>query len=135
MQTVSTIEAQLPNGLHDAVLRCYGVDLERKTAWLYFDVWVGDLDSKVEEERERYRPGTLTLKDLRYFVVEPPSGKITLTIEPFASSASDPKHDRINPSVELPEPPSGTFQASFFLYLLEAFIHICAGEAHFEYEA
>ena len=134
MQTVRDIETLLPNGLHDAVLRRYGVDLEKGEASLRFDVWVGDLEASEEAEREKYRAGTLELTGVRYFVVEPPSTELQLAFEPFSSSAADPDVQEVRASVPLPEAPEGTFRACFFLYAVEAFIHVCASDARFAYD-
>ena len=134
MQTVEDIETLLPNGLHDAVLKRYGVDMEKGEASLYFDVWVGELEASDEADREAYRAGTLELSGVRYFVVEPPSKELQLVFEPFSSSAANPGTQEVRASVSLPEAPEGTFRACFFLYAVEAFIHVCASNARFAYD-
>lgn len=130
---IEDIESKLPNGLHDAVLTKFVVDYEDKVASLFFDIWVGDLDSKHEEERELYKSGILYLRDLKYFVVEPPDSEVKLKLEPFSSSAGNPEVEKIKPCVKLPDAPEGTFKAYFFLYLLNSFIHVCASEVEFTY--
>ena len=130
--SIEEVEKTLPNGLHDAVIRRHVVDYEKHTLELNIDVWVGDLDSKAEEERERYKSGILRFEGLEYFVIEPPS-ELKVLFEPFSFSAGNPAVDKIKPSVVLPEAPEGTFLTFFFIYKLEAFIHICASKVEFNY--
>ena len=130
--SIEKIERSLPNGLHDAIMRKHVVNYENRTLEFYVDVWVGDLDAKDEEEREKYRPGKLKFEGLEYFVIEPPSD-VKVLFEPFSFSAGNPEVDKIKPSVTLPEPPEGTFCTFLFIYKLEAFMHICASEVEFNY--
>ena len=130
--SIEEVEKSLPNGLHDAVMRKHLVDYEKRTLELHIDVWVGDLDSKVEKDRELYKSGTLRFEGLEYFVIEPPS-EVKVLFEPFSFSAGNPEVDKIKPSVILPETPEGTFLTFFFIYKLEAFMHICASKVEFNY--
>ena len=132
--SIQDIEASLPNGLHDAVLRRYVVDYETRSASLSFEVWIGDVDSEEEPERECTRPGTLSLRGLAYFVVEPPGPESPLAFEPPATSAGDPVEDEVRPAAPLPAAPEGTFRAYFFLHSMNAFIHLCAAEAQFSFD-
>jgi len=125
--SIEEVEKSLPNGLHDAVVRKHVVDYEKRTMEFNIDVWVGDLDSSVEEERERYKPGILRFEGLVYFVIEPPS-EVKAIFGPFSFSAGNPEVDKIKPSVILPESPEGTFLTFFFIYKLEAFMYICASK-------
>lgn len=129
---IEEVEKSLPNGLHDAVMRKHVVDYENRTLEFDIDVWVGDLDSKDEEEREKYKSGKLKFEGLEYFVIEPPSD-VKVLFEPFSFSAGNPEVDKIKASVILPEAPAGTFRAFFFIYKLEAFMHICASKVEFNY--
>lgn len=99
----------------------------------HIDIWVGDLNSKVEEERECYQSGVLRFEGLEYFIIEPPFG-VKVLFKPFSFSAGDPKIDEIKPSVILPESPEGTFRTFFFIYMLEAFMRICASKVEFNYD-
>ncbi len=130
--SIEEVEKSLPNGLHDAVMRRHVVNYENRTLEFDIDIWVGNLDSDIEEERERYKSGTLKFEGLEYFVLEPPS-EVQLVFEPFSFSAGNPEVDEIKPSVVLPTAPKGTFQTFFFIYKLEAFMHICAAEVEFKY--
>ena len=130
--SIEDIERTLPNGLHDAIMLKHVVDYEKQTLEFYINVWVGDLDSSIEVERERYKEGVLKFEGLEYFVIEPP-GEVKLLFEPFSFSAGNPEVDKIKPVVILPESPEGTFKAFFFIYKLEAFMHICASKVEFKY--
>ena len=132
--SIEEIERALPNGLHDAILRKHVVDYENRTLEFHVDVWIGDLDSKIDEERECYKPGVVRFEGLEYFIIEPPCG-VKARFEPFSFSAGNPALDKIKPSVVLPEPPTGTLRAFFFIYKLEAFMHICAAKVGFKYDA
>ena len=130
--SIEEVEKTLPNGLHDAVMRKHIVNYENRTLVFDIDVWVGDLDSKHVEEREKYKPGILKFEGLEYFVIEPPS-VVKVTVEAFSFSAGNPELDVIKPSVILPKAPEGTFRTFFFIYKLEAFMHICASKVEFNY--
>ena len=129
---IEEIEEQLPNGLHDAVLRKHAVDYAARTLVVDIDVWVGNLESGDATEREHYQPGVLTFEGLEYFVIEP-SPEPEAVIEPFSFSAGNPDTEEIKPSVSLPTQREGTFRAYFFVYRLNAFMHICATGVSFEY--
>lgn len=131
---IEDIERGLPNGLHDAVMRKHIVDYEKHTVTFYIDVWVGDLDSKIKEEKECYKGGVLKFSGLEYFVIEPPS-EVNVLFEPFSFSPGNPDTDKIKPSSNLPETPEGTFCTYFFVYSLNAFMHICSSEVTFSYDA
>ena len=130
--SIEEVEKSLPNGLHDAVMRKHVVDYESRTVEFDIDVWVGDLDSKHEEEREKYKSGKLKFEGVEYFVIEPPSD-VKVLFETFSFSAGNPEVDKIKPSVSLPEISEGTFRTFFFIYKLEAFMHICASKVEFNY--
>ena len=132
---IEDVESTLPNGLHDAVLKKFEVDFEAKTATFFFNVWVGDLNSKSKEIREAYRSGVLTLHDLKYIIIDPPSAEINFKVEPFSSSTGDHDTQNIPSTINLPAAPEGTFRQWFFLYKIETFIHVCAAEAVFSYDA
>ena len=68
--TIDELEADLPNGLHDALLRTFSSDVPERRAEFILDVWLGDLGSSVTAERERYRAARLELLGLAYLVVD-----------------------------------------------------------------
>lgn len=130
--SIEEIERALPNGLHDAIMLKHVVDYKNRALEFYIKVWVGDLDSSIEAERERYKEGVLKFEGLEYFIIEPP-GEVKLLFEPFSFSAGNPEVDKIKPVVTLPESPAGTFKTFFFIYKLEAFMHICASKVEFKF--
>src|SRR3954466_6198508 len=67
---IGDIEDDLPNGLHDAVLRTFSSDLVLRRAEFILDVWLGDLHSAAPSERERRRPARLELLGLAYLVLD-----------------------------------------------------------------
>ena len=67
---IGDIEADLPNGLHDALLRTFSSDPVLRRAEFILDVWLGDLHSAAPSERERYRAARLELVGLTYLIVD-----------------------------------------------------------------
>src|SRR5205814_2719528 len=65
------LEADLPNGLHDSLLRTFSSDPTERRADFILDVWIGDLHSSATSERERRRPACLELLGLTYLVLDP----------------------------------------------------------------
>jgi hypothetical protein len=70
--TLDELRNSLPNGLHDARLKTVSVDYTKQEARLALDIWVGDLDSEIESEREAYKEAEVTLNGLLFWVSEPP---------------------------------------------------------------
>src|SRR4051812_9942322 len=70
--SIDDIEAGLPNGLHDSRLHTFSSAGADRRAEFVLDVWVGDLHSTVQKERERYRRARLELLGLGYLIVEDP---------------------------------------------------------------
>jgi hypothetical protein len=130
--SIVEIERELPNGLHDAVMRRHVVDYEKRILEFSIDVWVGNLDSEDRDERDHYESGNLRFEGLVYFVIEPCT-ELKVCFEPFSFSAGDPSVNGIKPFVSLPESPSGTFRTYFFVYKLNAFMHICASKVEFKF--
>jgi hypothetical protein len=86
----------LPNGLHDAKLRSFRLDLQRRRLAMELDVWVDD--PAESNFQERYRRALLELvvagqfvveaADIRYPFQEARSVRIDLSIEREASESS-----------------------------------------------
>ena len=130
---IAGIERSLPNGLHDAILSRYEIDYEARTAKLHLQVWVGDLDSEVEAEREKYTAAVLMLQGLRYWAIEPPSKEISLRSGPYACDTGSVENVNTHTARELPAAEAGTFRGYFFLYAIEAFAYFCADDASIEF--
>jgi hypothetical protein len=62
--TFDEIEAQLPNGFHDAFLRGIAVDYLQRRAVFDLEVWIAGPDWTIRAEREAYRRVSLTLTGL-----------------------------------------------------------------------
>jgi hypothetical protein len=120
------LAAQLPNGFHDARLRAHSADPAQGRAELVMDVWIGDLQSSVNSERERRSAARLELLGLAYFVVDerdlryPLTGEAPVQID--ACAADD------NPELAR-QVPRGGFAGRFFVTEWNAFIHFAALEA------
>lgn len=73
--TPADIDASLPNGFHDALLRRLDVDFAGAEVRFGFEFWVGDLDAETEEGREAMRPGVLRLTGMTSMSIEPPDAR------------------------------------------------------------
>jgi hypothetical protein len=123
---IDELEAGLPNGLHDSLLRTFSSDATARRAEFILDVWIGDLHSDATSERERRCPARLELLGLVYFVVDaadprhPPLERKPLQID-FCGADDDPERSR--------QVPAGGFAGRFFVSEWNAFIHFAAQEA------
>src|SRR4026209_1489392 len=70
--TLDDVVAELPNGLHDALLRTLTIDFVARRATFTMRAWVGKADAETIAEREAYRPLTLSVSGLLWCIVEPP---------------------------------------------------------------
>ena len=124
--SIDDIEAGLPNGLHDSRLHTFSSAAAEGRAEFVLDVWVGDLHSTVQYERERYRRARLELLGLGYLIVEDPDPryrpgeKSPVQID---SCAADDDADRLR------RVPEGGFAGRFFISDWNAYIHFAALEA------
>jgi hypothetical protein len=123
---IDELEAGLPNGLHDALLRTLSTDRGEGRAEFILDIWLGDLHSSVTAERERYRPARLELLGLAYLVLDDRDPRYAavdgdlLRIDACAAD-DDPERSRLVPS--------GGFAGRFFVTEWNAFIHFAALDA------
>ena len=120
------LEADLPHGFHDSVLRTFSSDMDERRAEFVLDVWVGDLNSAETADRERYRPARLELLGLGYLIVDdrdprqPPFELAPVQIDACAPD-DDPERAR--------QVPPGGFAGRFFVTEWNAFIHFSALDA------
>jgi hypothetical protein len=124
--TIDEIAADLPNGLHDSLLRTFSSNPNQRRAELVLDVWLGDLHSHATTERERYRPARLELLGLTYFVVEEPdprylSGDVSPVLIDLCAADDDPARSR--------QVPEGAFSGRFFVNDWNSSIHFAALDA------
>ncbi|HXU83744.1 MAG TPA: hypothetical protein VN914_20260 [Polyangia bacterium] len=123
---IEELEAELPNGFHDARLREFSSDPAGARGEFILDVWIGDLHSPAEADRERRRPARLELLGLAYLVVDDPEprypGAAASPVQIEACAADD------NPELARQVPKDG-FAGRFFVTEWNAFIHFAAREA------
>ena len=122
---LDTLEADLPNGLHDARLRSYSSDPVERKAEFVLDVWLGDLHSTATSERERRRAARLELLGLVYLLVDNLDPRYPVTGAPVQidSCAADDNKELAS------QVPEGGFAGRFFITEWNAFIHFAAVEA------
>ena len=129
MQAIEAIEANLPNGFHDALLRELHVDYVAHRAVFALDV----LTSTPESERDQeYRRGELTILDALFIIVDPPGMHCSLK----RTSPSRIDCGSGQPStapIELPTIPAGYFLHWFFIDDLNAFVRVAARSATFNW--
>ena len=120
---IDELAAELPNGLHDALLRSYSEDPARQRAEFLIDVWLGDLHSAVPAERERRRVARLELLGLAYLVVDDGDPRFPITngvpVQIDCCAADE------NPQLTGQVPERG-FAGRFFVTEWNAFIHFAA---------
>jgi hypothetical protein len=123
---IDEIEADLPNGLHDALLRTFSSDPAERRAEFILDVWLGDLHSSAASRRECYRPARLELLGLAYLVLDASHSRYRATeaspVQIDACAADD------NPERSRQVPREG-FAGRFFVTEWNAFIHFAALDA------
>jgi hypothetical protein len=123
---LDTLEAELPNGLHDARLRSYSSDPVERRAEFVLDVWLGDLHSSAASDRERRRAARLELLGVAYLVVDDLDPRYPVTTGApvqIDSCAADDNTELAN------QVPAGGFAGRFFVTEWNAFIHFAAVEA------
>jgi hypothetical protein len=129
--TLKEIEADLPNGLHDAQIKRIEIDYEKRTAKFSLLLWTGDLSSEDESLRETYEEGELIIKDFIYCIIEPPDPTYPhSSASPITISAGSTTEQTINPQPKVRlESPEGAFAYWFFVREWNSFIHIAGMDA------
>lgn len=120
--TIEEINQSLPNGFHDSGITGVRIDYIQRTAEIDMELWFSGPD---DEDPEKYRPATLFISDLIYFVIEPPGHPNTSHGEP---SLVDGGSSELDQAVgQLPKSlPAGAFTYWFFVSSWNSFIHIAA---------
>jgi predicted RNase H-like HicB family nuclease len=75
-KALSNAEVVIREWIETARVLRVTIDYESRRGDLLFDLWVGDPESLHESVRERYRRGTLSLRGLHFWVVEPPATEL-----------------------------------------------------------
>jgi hypothetical protein len=120
------VEADLPHGFHDSLLRTFSSSPDEQRAEFVLDVWVGDLRSASMTDRERRRPARLELLGLGYLIIEEPDRRqAPMELAPVQIDAcgADDDPDRTR------QVPPGGFAGRFFVTEWNSFIHFAALEA------
>ena len=120
------LEADLPNGLHDALLRTFSSDAAEQRAEFILDIWIGDLHSPLMSERECRRPARLEFLGLTYLVVDAANPRhVLIECSPVQLDTCGADGD-LERSRQVPP---GGFAGRFFVTEWNSFIHFAALEA------
>ncbi len=123
--TIEEIAQSLPNAFHDSSIFGVRLDYVKRTAEIDMELWFSQPD---EADQEKYRPATLLISELIYFVIEPPGYPNTMHAEPSlvdgGSSAVERSTSRLPESL-----PRQAFTYWFFVDSWNSFIHIAASDA------
>jgi hypothetical protein len=112
-ESLLELERSLPNGLHDALLRSFRVDLLRRRLAMDLDVWVDDPEE--DGFRERYRRALLEVGVAGSFSVEEPDSRY-----PFRDAGPV----RIDLSIQREACEAGPERARFFVNEWNSFITV-----------
>ena len=127
---LQALEEELPNGLHDALLRAISIDVVGQAAELDLDIWVGDLDSETVAVREAYRPVRIRLSGLVYLIVDPPGpGYTSLLGSPLRIDLCDPDPG----AIPLKTIPDTEFAARIFVSEWNSFIRFAARDVDLQW--
>ena len=95
----------LPNGFHDAELHEYRHIFKSNSVELIMDVWIGDIDSGNEEDRERCKSAVLTLRDLIFWIAEVPADLANNLNGSVSIDIGEVETLNIKPKIALPSTP------------------------------
>jgi hypothetical protein len=128
--TMEEVEYRTPNGLHDAYLKGFSVDYETATLSLEIEWFVEVLQEKTAEQESIWKRGTLVIKGLEYFVIEPPRN----ALKDLSDFAPDQMQgygttDKEVASKGLPGVSDNAFRHSLYLGYWESFIHFAGTSA------
>jgi hypothetical protein len=120
--TIEEIAQSLPNGFHDSSIAGVRLDYVKRTAEIDMELWFSEPD---EADQEKYRPATLFISELIYFVIEAPGYPTTCHAEPSLVDGGSSEVERS--TSQLPKPLPGTaFTYWFFVNSWNSFIHVAA---------
>jgi len=131
--TLNTIEANLPNGFHDALIKGISVDYAERRIVIAIGILTGQPSAPTEEERESYSDALLIIDDFLFCIIEPPDRQY-----PFESAGplrvdSGSGNPQGLPFLE--NIPPDAFTLWFFVNEWNSFIYIAARAAHLEMKA
>jgi hypothetical protein len=129
MSTLAEIEQQLPNGFHDAEIRSCTLDFMSRTVSFVLDVWIGDMASSDESQRERYRAGTLAIAGVAFCQIEAPDPTYPFReAKPLRVDLCKPEPSPIGSAAS-----AASFQARFYVSNWNSFINLAADDAKLEW--
>jgi hypothetical protein len=124
------IQINLPNGFHDAEIKSFVINYVERTLVFDLMLWVGDLESSNEAEREAYVRGVLTISGFNFCVIESPDSQYPYTAGKPIRIDSGPG---LPPHVSFSaDPPADAFDHWFFVQDWNSFIYFRARDAHLE---
>ncbi len=125
--TLEQIETTLPAGFHDARVRRVEIDYLARTARIDVVLDAGDPASEDLTDRDAWRAAQLVLRDLLFFVFEPPATRIEAYAGEACITASAPATARQRE--RLPPVPPGFFCHAFFASNWNAHVFAAARDA------
>ena len=128
--SLEAIEANLPNGFHDALITGISVDYVERKIVLSIAIWTGTLEGATEQERESYADAVLTVSDFLFCVIDPPDPQYPFySPEPLMvdSGSGNPNGVEFLDNI-----PQDVFAHWFFVNQWNSFIYIAARSAHLE---
>jgi hypothetical protein len=128
--TFQKIAESLPNGFHDAELRCFEMDYVGRMLQFDLAIWIGRMSDT--RARQLYRPARLVLQDVAFLAIEPPDASYPW-FEPGPIRISAGEGQPPQSSSSLPDAPAGTSIAWMYLEDLNRFLLFAAGEASLEW--
>lgn len=128
--TIGEIEANLPNGFHDATLNNIFIDYDTQRVVLSIEVNIGS----PEDDNENFRTGKLTISGVLFCAIEPPDPKYAfqkakgIWIADSGTVTSSMKN-----AYMIEHLPKGVFFHYFFINEWNSFIFVAARDAVFEW--
>ena len=120
--TIEEIDQSLPNGFHDSSITGVRLNYVQRTAEIDMELWFSGPE---DADTEKYRPATLSISELIYFVIEPPGHPNTSHAKPSLVDGGSSELQQA--ACRLPKPlPAGAFAYWFFVNNWNAFIHVAA---------
>lgn len=120
--TLEEIDQSLPNGFHDSTITGVRLNYVQRTAEIDMELSMSGPD---DQDTEKYRPATLSIGELIYFVIEPPGVPNTKHAKPSLVDGGSSEPEQC--AYKLPKPlPAGAFTYWFFVNNWNAFIHVAA---------
>jgi hypothetical protein len=120
--TIEEIDLSLPNGFHDSKITGVRLDYVQRTAEIDIEILFSGPDNPHDND---YRPATLFISELLYFVIEPPGPPNASHAEPSLVDGGSSELEQA--AYQLPKAlPADAFTYWFFVSNWNAFIHVAA---------